>query len=70
MQTCRVIERSDQARSPLVPVEPLGASDDEFGYVACGALMYVHTAGIDRLSALRPFNCSSCAAAQDARITL
>ena len=70
MQTCRVIERSDQARSPPVLVEPLvlGAGDDEFGDVACGALTSAHAARIDRLSALRSFNCGSCAAAQGARI--
>ena len=70
MQTCRVIERSDRARSPPVLVEPLvlGAGDEECGYLACRALTYVHTARIDRLSASRSFSCGSCAAAQGGRI--
>ena len=66
MQTSRVFERSDQARSSPMLVEPLvlGAGDDEFGYVACGALTHVHTARIDWLSTSRSFNCGSRAATQ------
>src|SRR5262249_7148589 len=70
MQTCRVVERSDRARSPPVLVEPLvrGAGGEEFGYLVCRAITCVHTARIDRLSASRSINCGSYAAAQGGRI--